>query len=234
MAHNYAYLVGTVAVGIIWGILFFLRKDVRKPMMWSSWYFLFVMTLGFLALALVGHIPAYMSINPGYWNPDTLFDLNRLTGGYAIEDAFFQFFIGGIAAALYEEVFGKRIGHRHAKHKPHLAIKIGVAAAIVIALLKVNLIYALIGFGFVGAGTIWIQRRDLLTQSLLGGMLFFIVYTASYLAVLFFFPDFVTAHYNFQNISGVLIFGLPLEEYLFALSFGCMWTPLYEYAFDVR
>lgn len=203
-------------------------------MVWSSWYFLFVMTVGFLGLKLVGHIPTYMTVNPGYWTPDTLFNLSRLTGGYAIEDAFFAFFIGGIAAALYEEVLGKRIGHRHAKHKPHLAIKVGVVAAIVIALMKVNLIYALIGFGCAGAFTVWVQRRDLMVQSLLGGTLFLVMYTASYLCVLALFPDFVVEHYSFQNISGVLVLGLPLEEYLFAFSFGCMWTPLYEYAFDIR
>ena len=29
-------------------------------------------------------------------------------------------------------------------------------------------------------------------------------------------------------------FELPIEEYLFALSFGLMWSPLYEYMRDVR
>ncbi|TSC85857.1 MAG: hypothetical protein G01um10148_765 [Parcubacteria group bacterium Gr01-1014_8] len=228
------YLAVTVLIGSIWSLLYYARPDLRKMQLWSSWYFTTVMTIGFVALKVTLDLPVEQSINPGYWHPNTLFNLNALTGGYAIEDAFFIFFMGGVGAVVYEELFRKHVARIHAKHRPHFAVKIGVAAAALVALLHVNLIYALIAFGFAGAFVIWWQRHDLIRHSLVGGAAFLSIYAVSYWLVLFMFPEFVAHHYNFSNVSGLTFVQLPIEEYLFAFSFGLMWSPLYEYMRDVR
>lgn len=203
-------------------------------MLWSSWYFFSVMTVGFVAMKLFASVSEAQSINPGYWQPTTLFDLNSQTGGYGIEDAFFMFFIGGIAAVLFEELFRKRIRYRALKHRPHKAILLGVLGAAVVAATGINLIYAVIAFGYIGATVIWYQRPDLIQHSLLGGTAFLITYIACYASVILLYPGLIEQQYNLNNISGVLLLGIPLEEYLFAFGLGLMWSPIYEYVRDVK
>jgi hypothetical protein len=228
------YLAGTILIGAVWAVLYYIRPDVRKDMLWSSWYFLFIITLGFVAMKFTMHVSAAESINPGYWSPQSLFDLNAQTGGYSIEDAFFMFFIGGIAAVLFEEVFRRHVRYRRITQKPHHAVLFGVVCAAIVAFTHVNLIYALITFCYAGALYIWIVRRDLFVHSLLGGTSFLLVYIGGYVFTMLFFPDFVTHRYHLENISGKLFIGVPLEEYMFALGLGFMWSPIYEYAKNLR
>jgi len=229
------YLVGIAIMAIVWFIFFRLRKDMHKEILWGGYYYFTILTLGFLLIKLFApDIPPQMTITPGYWNPNTLFNLARITGGYSLEDALYMFFTGGIAVAIYETLFRKHIGHRHLKHKPHFALVIGAAAGIATAALGVNLIYVLIAFSFAGVATTWLQRPDLIKHSALGGITYLLLYVFSFLLFLAIFPDYVTTYYGLQNISGILLFGIPLEELVFALGFGLMWSPIYEYVKDMR
>lgn len=230
------YLAGVGILATVWAISFYLRKDLRKEMLWSGWYYFWILTVGFVAITVIApNIPQHMSIIPGYWNPNTLFDLGRLTGGYSIEDALYMFFTGGIAASIYEMLFRKHIGRPFAKHRPHLALAVGVGAGILTVLLfDVNLIYMLIAFGFAGACTIWIQRPDLLKHSVFGGITYLLIYLLFFSLFLLLYPHFVETYYSLENLSGILFLGIPLEELLFALSFGLLWSPIYEYVRDVR
>lgn len=111
---EYEYLVAVCILALIWTPIFVLRRDLRKPMIWSGLFYLLILTVGFFAHSLITNDPL-RSITPGYWAPKTLFDLGAKTGGYAIEDMLFMFFVGGIASALYEFFFSKRIVMRRSK-----------------------------------------------------------------------------------------------------------------------
>ncbi|MEK7107512.1 MAG: lycopene cyclase domain-containing protein [Patescibacteria group bacterium] len=229
------YLAGIAMMAIVWLFFFLLRKDIRKEIVWGGYYYLSILSLGFILIKIFApDIPAQMTITPGYWNPNTLFDLARITGGYSLEDALYMFFTGGIAVAIYETLFRKHIGHRQLRHRPHFALIIGGFAGIIVAALGVNLIYVLIAFGFAGAITTWLQRPDLIKHSILGGISYLLVYIFSFLLFLEVFPEYVTTYYSLQNISGILLLGIPLEELAFAFGFGLMWSPIYEYVKDVR
>lgn len=222
-------------MAIVWLIFFLLREDLRKEIFWGGYYYLIILSLGFILIKfLAPDIPLQMTITPGYWNPNTLFDLARLTGGYSLEDALYMFFTGGIAVAIYETLFRKHLGHRHLKHRPHFALIIGTIAGVATAMLKVNLIYVLISFGFAGAVMTWFQRPDLIKHSILGGISYLLLYILSFELFLAIFPEYVTTYYGLQNISGILLLGIPLEELAFAFGFGLMWSPIYEYVKDVR
>ena len=54
------------------------------------------------------------------------------------------------------------------------------------------------------------------------------------LIFLAFFPSFVALHYHPEQVSGILALGIPLEEYLYALGFGSMWSVIYSYMHDLR
>ena len=227
----YEYLAGTGIGALVWTGLFLVRKDLRRPMVWSGSFYVVLLSIGFAAYRVTVNDPA-RSITPGYWAPPTLFNLGRLTGGYAIEDVLFMFFAAGIAAALYELLFRRAIATRPPaqKLKKRHALWVGlVGAMVVFSVFRVNAIYLLIAFNFFGALALMWQRRDLVSQSLIGGLLFLAAYSCMFLAFNRLFPEFIPRYYHLELTSHIMIWGVPLEEYLYGFTFGLLWTPLYEY-----
>ena len=232
------YLAAVGVLGAVWLCLFALRRDLRAKMLWTSTYWMILLSLGFLILRILfPHLPPQERIVPGYWDPDTLFDLARITSGWSVEDALYMFFTGGIASVLYDVAFRKRVPvvagplmrrRRAATLIPALPV-LGMAL-----FLHINLIWELIAFCGFGALVIWVVRPDLITRSLVGGLCYTLLYYGIAVFLLQLYPDYLTTHYNLSNLSAIFIGQLPLEEMLFAFAFGLMWSPIYEYAKDIR
>ncbi|HET7529037.1 MAG TPA: hypothetical protein VFJ84_02300, partial [Candidatus Saccharimonadales bacterium] len=74
MSETYAYLTGTVVLGVIFSLLFITRRDLRKVMVYSGLLYVVFMSLCFVWLKVLSHDPA-KSVSPGYWTPPSLFDL---------------------------------------------------------------------------------------------------------------------------------------------------------------
>lgn len=234
---RYAYLVGTLVLAIAFVSIFLIRRDLRKTMVYSGLFYVVVLACAFFILLLfLSSTGSPRSITPGYWTPPTLFNLGQKTGGLAIEDLLFMFFNGGVAAALYELVFSQKVSSKSDKRlKKGYAMAAGLLAAyIVFAFTPLNAIYILISFQLFGALALIWQRRDLLVHSLAGGLLFVVFYGVLFLIFNLLFPTFIGNYYHLQNTSHVWFLGIPLEEYLYGLSFGMLWAPLYEYEFRVR
>jgi hypothetical protein len=233
------YLIAVGGLGIAWFALFAYRNDLRAKMLWCSVYCAAILSIGFLMLRILfPHLPPQEMITPGYWDPDTLFNLARITGGWSIEDILYMFFTGGIASAVYDVVLRKKVppvsGSLFRRRKAATLIPAPVVVAMVL-LLNVNLMWELIAFCAIGAAVIWISRPDLIRRSLLGG----VCYAALYYVFLWLFflhlsPEYLARHHDPANVSGIFVGVLPLEEMLFALFFGLMWSSIYEYAKNIR
>jgi hypothetical protein len=226
----YEYLAGVILLGAIWSFLYGLRKDLRKVMLWSGIFYVLILTIGFFAHALLVNDTA-RSIIPGYWAPHTLFNLGEKTGGYSIEDILFMFFVGGIASSIYEVVFRKKLPNKKVKNlkNGHALFLAAVCTAIFSKLFYINDIYLLMAFNISGTFFVLLQRKDLVRHSFYGGILTLLVYIFAFLLMLLVFPDLIKDIYHLQLTSGVHYLGIPLEEYLYAFSFGLLWAPLYEY-----
>ncbi len=59
------------------------------------------------------------------------------------------------------------------------------------------------------------------------------MFTLFYFAYFFFLnivsPGYVERVWNLKAISGVLVFGVPLEELMFAFTFGMLWSSYYQH-----
>ncbi|KKU50139.1 MAG: hypothetical protein UY47_C0004G0002 [Parcubacteria group bacterium GW2011_GWB1_49_7] len=233
---GYEYLVGGIILAVIWLTFIFIRRDLLKVMLWSSFGYFGLFIVGLIILPILNNfIPADRAFNPGYWNPNSLWDLNKITGGAGLEDGFFMFFVGGIAAAAYEIFFRQKV-REPKKHGYRLhALKVGIIAAAVFGLIiKINLIWPLIIFGFVTALAEVKERHDLWAHAVWGGIVFFVIYLVAFEAFNLIYPLFISNTYNLSNLSGLLFLGFPIEELLYALSFGMMWAPIYEYVTGAR
>lgn len=207
----------------IWGILFFSKLLDRKEMLKVSVF------TAFFGLTEPLFVPAY-------WNPPSLFNLATKTG-FDVESIIFSFAIGGIGSVLYESIFRVRhytmkekeiLGRMHRMHRVVL-----VSPVIVLLFLtfftSLNPIYSASIAMFVGALASLSCRPDLKKKIWVGGSLFLGLYFLFFLLINLLFPNFVYEAWNLAAISGILVVGIPLEELIFAFTFGMLWSSIYEH-----
>jgi hypothetical protein len=218
----WAYLVLSGSLAVAWGILYALRSDLRRSMLRVS--------LGTMPLGLTE--PLFV---PEYWNPPTLWDLARRTG-FDLESLLFSFAIGGIVFAAYDVLVGAApaamLPHErhHWRHRFHL---LAIASApllflILLALTRLNPIYAA-ALALVGGFAATVHcRPDLWRKMLLSGALFLFLYFIVFSLFDTAIPGYVAAVWNLGALSGVSLFGVP-EELMFAFTFGLYWSSVYEH-----
>ena len=228
MALFNEWLIFSLILLAFWILIFIFRKGLRKEMFFVS---LFTMPLGLTEPLFV----------PEYWNPPSLFNLAAKTG-FDIESLIFSFAIGGIASVIYESIFNVKyrrmnVHEMHGKrHRYHLLALYSPLIIIILLLLFTNLnpIYSAIIAMFMGGFAAAICRPDLKKKTLAGGILFLALYFIGFLFFTMIYPYAVETFWNLSAISGVLIFGIPLEELLFAFSLGMLWTNVYEHALGYK
>lgn len=173
---------------------------------------------------------------PEYWNPPSLFDLAHKTG-FDIESLLFAFGIGGLAAVIYERIFQTR--HEaitpeekyQLRYNCHWLVLFSAPAIFSLLWLFTNLnpIYsassALIGGGL----AIWYCRPDLKKKMLASAFIFLGIYFLYFLTLIALYPGYVGKVWNLPALSGILVLGIPLEELIFAASFGFLWSGIYEH-----
>ena len=222
MTFHYVWLVWSSAFLLPWILLYVLFPQYRYVMRRAS---LVMMPFGLTEPIFV----------PEYWNPPSLFELAQKTG-FDIESFIFSFAIGGIAAVLYNIIMQKRIKtfslteRHHNRHRWHgMAIVLPFALFPILYFLPWNPIHAGIAAMLLGAIATILCRPDLKSNTLVGGILFLTFYTIFLLGLKWSAPGYIEQVWNFKTLTGVRIYGLPLEELLFGFSFGLMWTGIYEH-----
>ena len=220
---QYAWLIWSLFILLFWLIIYIVKKDIRKIMLTASWW---TMPLGLTEPLFV----------PEYWNPPSLFNLAQTTG-FDIESLIFSFAIGGIGCVLYNIVTKSKlqpIEEAEKSHKRHRFHKYIMSVPVLVFLgmalfTNLNHIYCGVAGLFAGAITALWCRPDLKLKIWVGGILFTILYFIYFTSLRLVYPDYVEMVWNFNQISGILIVGIPLEEYLFAFTFGMYWSSLYEH-----
>lgn len=206
----------------VWFVVWLAKPILREEILWTS---LLTMPFGLTEPLFV----------PEYWNPPSLFDLAARTG-FDIESLIFSFAIGGIGSVFYEAFF--KVRHekmsRHEKHlKRHRFHLLTLLLPIFVFLIlyfssEMNPIYSASIAMFSGGFAALFCRPDLRKKIWMSGFLFLIFYFAFFLSFSLFYPEFIEL-WNFSTLTGILIAGVPLEELLFAFTFGMLWSSYYEH-----
>jgi hypothetical protein len=222
---EYAWFIWSLIALVFWGYTYWRRPSFRKEMGQISWL---TMLFGLTEPLFV----------PEYWAPPSLFNLAEKTG-FDIESFLFSFAIGGIGVVLYRLVFPAELSalseHEkyHKRHQLHRVILfLPVAIFLVLAVFtSLNHIYCGVIALFLGGVATLYCRPDLKSKIWVGGLLFLGLYVVYFGSLLLVFPQFVDAHWNLTALTGIKILGIPLEELLFAFTFGMYWSGLYEHLF---
>ncbi len=221
--NQYAYLIGNLFFMLVWLILFLHRKDLRKEMLTMS---SLITPLGITD----------MLFYKDYWRPEFTIDLGF---NFGFESLLFCFFIGGITAVIYEEMFGKKYSHRHDTKRPkHLFAITGTAIFMLyfgVTLLSINSIYVSSFIMLLAGLAIIFIRHDLAKEALMSGvlvgLLMFIFYFFYFLII---FPDIIQKWWLLNNLSGILLYGVPVEELLWGFCWGFVAGPIYEFILGLK
>lgn len=223
---EYAWFMWSLSFLLVWAIVFLFKKQFRKEMV----------TISLLTMPLGLTEPLFV---PRYWNPPSLFNLAQKTG-FDLESLIFCFSIGGISSVFYKIIYNTRnVPLTNAERKKHhwhglLLISPVILFIIISFLTSVNPIYNGIISMFLGSLASLYCRPDLKVKIFVGGLLFAGFYFGFFVSLILYFPDYVNRVWNLKDLSGFLFFGIPVEELLFAFSFGMLWSSLYEHLFWLR
>ena len=214
----YPYLAGCLFEILLFVMCILLSAKQRRPILLSA--------LLFTPAALSGII-----LVPYYWKPKLFLDL--IVG---VEDVIFCFVNGGI---VWFVSFYFIKGHLLLPWKFRPLMK----RYIKYSLYGTITYYALflMGFGYLWSalGDLYIlgfmllyAQRHLWDLALWGAGTFFVLHALILKLMFSFWPHFLQ-QWNLSSLSG-FIFGLPVEELLWALGFGFTWPLFMAHVFDVR
>ncbi len=105
-----------------------------------------------------------------------------------------------------------------------------LSLAVLLLVASWNPIYSVIIALSAGSIAAVICRPDLAKNTLVGGLLFAVLYFAFFSGMNILFPTFIGA-WNLHALSGIVILDVPVEEILFAFTFGMFWSGIYEHIF---
>ena len=222
MPDQYVWLTWASAFLIPWAVIYLFFPSLRKAMLWAS---LFTMPFGLTEPIFV----------PEYWSPPSLFDLAIKTG-FDIESLIFCFAIGGVGSVFYNAIVGrvsnrmKQEDRKQPLHRHHYkALSAPFIAFPLLYFLPWNPIYPSILAMIVGTIANIVCRPDLMRKSYIGGILFLVLYTLYLAGLEWSAPGYIERVWNSAALSGVNIGFAPIEELLFAVSFGAYWSGVYEH-----
>lgn len=206
--------VFTAFLGILWLYFFLREKATRHEML------------------LLGVVAAFFT--PVF----TTLAEQTLQGTLSILDFLIAFFFAGIAAVIFESIFGKHYRIRHHAHLPFRrpaehwfaelllsAIAWSWLSLALLFILKTTPLQSLIVSGLIIGSYIIARRRDLFWNALWSGFLmagvFYLLYVLSFAR-------------NLKDLTSPYLLDIPGDAILFAGVVGFVLGPLYEFARNLR
>ena len=210
--YYYVYLLASLIIFPAWLILFIIRKSNR----WS------IISVGLYLRFLV--IPLDFFWFKDYYQPLKYLSLATLL----YQETIFYFLLGGIVPAIY--IIPQNPNHKFKLINFILTTVIIIGSMLMFTQgLKLNSTYS-IDIGLViTALMILYLKPELIKKSILSAFSMMIIAIIGYKILLMIFPNLFNDWWVLKNISGIFLFGIPLEEiigfFLFGLSFG----PIYDF-----
>ena len=211
-----AYLWGSLLLLPLWLYGFLKNKDSRKEMIVCGILF-------GIAAIIIGYFYAIKD----YWNPPYIFD-NFLH----IEDFIYGFLFGGIAAEIFEIILSMKSIKKKEKPRKDLIIIFSFISIFCfiffVNILNYNSIIAHIVPPLLVGLFCVIYRKDFILPTVLSGIFLLVITFIWQSIILLIYPSCILSIWMLENLSGILISGIPIEELIFAFSLGFGASCFYE------
>ncbi len=217
--YTYAYLVGTLLPLSLWIVFFAKSKDVRKEMLVIG------TNVGFIAI-----LTDFAWFLKDYWYPLKYISVIN----FIWQEFLYSFILGGLLAVPYEVFFNKAntVSNINAGRLIPMIFLILLPFLIFTNLLKINSIYSSIIGLQMSFALVFFTRKDLRVNSLVSGLLAFLVALVGYTVFLKVYPDIISDWWMLQNLSGIFVGKIPIEELIWFTSFGMVAGTIYKFCHE--
>jgi hypothetical protein len=220
---QYTYLIGSLITLSGWIVLFILRKNVRREMLFVSVFF-----------SMIGLLLEGLVWVKDWWNPEIM--TGTIIG---IEDLIFGFALGGVAAVIYEEVFKRKIYERKKqKHNLTHFILLITAFPIITLLLFFGLQWhsfpATTAGLFIPTVVMLYKRKDLVPDAVATGIILTVLVPLGFFLLNLADPGFVHQWWFLDKLSGIIFLGAPIEDLVWFFCTGLFLGPIYEFWQNAR
>lgn len=181
---------------------------------------------------------------PDYWQPTTIntfaFTLYGIHYELAlIEDLIWGFLFGGIAAVIYEEIFGIYLKASHKRIRPSIRMMVALLIIGIVFLItpvlffNIPVVYAAALSCLAASFFCVFFRRDLLKDALISGFVMGGIYFFVLLIFSIIFSGIFDTWWYPDSLSGISVLNIPIEELLIAFAMGAVVGPFYEFFFGL-
>lgn len=226
--HKYAYLGGSLYFLAIWLVFFWKWPNRRLPMV----------IIGALFIGL-GLFAEYFWWTADWWHPQTA------TGTkIGLEDIILSFTLPGISVLVYKFFFKKDLDRKFKLNKsiflaaarkllPVFLFSFGSTAVLFFALHVHSVISTSAGM-LIASFIVLARRKDLLPAMFWSALLMVAVSIPAYFVFIFLSPGSIGAFWNFFQITGYRIIGIPIEDVLWFTLAGFLMGGVVEFGFGFR
>ena len=218
--HTYPYLMLSLTMlGVFLGALALTLRRLRSMALLS----------GMLAAPFALTSPLFV---PSYWSPARV--AGTLTG---IEDVVFSFAAGGLAWLASVWLFRHRVEFQLRPKRMWWQYAAGTACGLAVGhsswrLGASHMAASAIACGALTAVILW-RRRELWRLAVAGALAYALVYVVVLKLWYVLVPSFGT-QWNAGALWGPTVFGVPLDEVVWAVAFGLAWPAFAAYLLDAR
>lgn len=226
--HKYTYLGGSLYFLAIWFFFFWKWPNRRLPMV----------IIGTLFIGL-GLFAEYFWWLTDWWHPQTA------TGTkIGFEDIILSFTLPGISVLVYKFFFKKDLDRKFELNKsiflaavrrflPPFLVSFGSTAILFFVLHVHSVISTSVGM-LISSFMVLTRRKDLLPAMLWSAFLMVAVSVPAYFVFIFLSPGSIDAFWNFSQITGYKLIGIPIEDILWFALAGFLMGGMVEFGFGYR
>lgn len=205
--------MGISIYALVWLTSLILRRDLRKKILFSS---ILGSILGLSELLFI----------PEYWSP--VFQTIPILKDLFLESILFCFFLGGSVPVLYQVLFKEKLLTTNKVNPSLTLIAPFLFLTYFLKLTTLNIMYYVCGSMLVSSIAILpYLKKNIAKRIFCSAALNTVLYFGLYLIAWETFPE-LSASYTLENLSGISLIGIPIEEIAWIFSFALYFTPIYE------
>lgn len=221
MPYQFTYFLLAVFFLLIWLMLFFHRKDVRREMLTMS-----------SMVAIFGPLTDIV-YTKDWWAPLTL-----TKTAVGIESFIFAFAMGGVASIIYEEIFKTRLKQIRLSKKRQSEDNLSLILLIIfgsVLFFGMSLVLRFNSFvsTVLSATTLILiilsRRHDLIPVSIISGIIMMIVAVFVYTILEMITPGWVRAFWHFKNVPDIIILNVPIDDVVWYFLLGALIGIVYPF-----
>lgn len=214
---HYTYLIGSLIALAFWAILYASRKDVRREMLVVS-----------IASVPIGLILSGLAWTLDWWVPQTI------TGTrVGIEDVFYGFGVGGVAAAIFQLLSRQRLKYSGKKLPSNKALALWLLVPVITIagtyLLKWHSFPSTMAGLLIPSAIMLVKRKDLIIPALATGAIMAVLGEIGFLMLNALSPGFVQQYWLMSLLSGTSVLGYPIEDLACYFGVGVFLSLIYKY-----